>query len=34
MFASYFQLGLEHILDPNGIDHVFIYFIVVYLFSI
>ncbi|MBT8234375.1 MAG: HupE/UreJ family protein [Bacteroidia bacterium] len=22
MFSSYFKLGLEHILDPNGLDHV------------
>ncbi len=22
MFKSYFQLGIEHILDPNGLDHV------------
>jgi len=34
MFSGYLQLGLEHILDPNGIDHVLFLIVLVILFDI
>ena len=34
MFKGYLQLGLEHILDPNGIDHVLFLIALVILFDI
>lgn len=34
MFKGYLQLGLEHILDPNGIDHVLFLIVLVILFDI
>lgn len=34
MFKEYLKLGIEHILDPNGIDHVLFLLVLVILFSL